>query len=419
MNMTAELISVGTELLMGNIVNTNAAYLSERCAQLGIFVYHEVTVGDNPQRLKEAILQAAGRADIIVLSGGLGPTQDDLTKETVAAAFGKELVEDAHSRERIEEYFKNREDVSVIPKNNWKQAMVIKGSIVLDNNNGTAPGMIAECGNGVKAILLPGPPSELIPMFEQKVYPYLRKLCPYEIYSRMVKVCGMGESAVEMKLADLIEEQSNPTIATYAKIGEVHVRVSARAASEEEAQELFKPILTKIMRRLSGHIYTLDEKETLEEHVVELLKKYKLTLSAAESLTGGLFSARIVNVPGASDVFKGSFVTYTNKAKRKILGVKKSTIESHTAVSKETAEQMAKGVANWMHTDISVAMTGIAGPDGGSEEQPVGLVYIACLAKKKVTIKKYQFQGSRQQIRLNAVVHALDLVRHCIISRYA
>jgi nicotinamide-nucleotide amidase len=234
----------------------------------------------------------------------------------------------------------------------------------------------------------------------------------------MIKVCGMGESAVEMKLADLIEEQDNPTIATYAKTGEVHIRVSARAKSKEEAKELMKPVITKIMRRLSGNIYTMEEKETLEEHVVSLLKKYDLSLAAAESLTGGMFCSRIVNVPGASDVLKGGFVTYTNKAKRKMIGVKKTTLLKHTAVSKEVAEEMAKGAAAELGADIAVSMTGLAGPQG-DEDQPVGTVYIACLAKGKVTVKKYHFSGNRQKIRENTVVAALDLVRKCVISRYA
>ncbi len=417
--MVVELISVGTELLMGNIVNTNAAYLSEKCVQLGLSVYHEITVGDNKGRLMDVIRTAAERADILILSGGLGPTQDDLTKEAVAEVFHKKLLEDAHTRKRIQEYFKHREDISVIPENNWKQAEIMEGSRVLDNDNGTAPGLIVENDRGVKAVLLPGPPNELVPMFEQQVLPYLRELCPYSIYSVMVKVCGIGESAVEMQLLDLIEEQENPTIATYAKTGEVHIRVSARAQSEEKARELMKPVLTKIMRKLSGHIYSMDEKETLEESVVALLKKYDLTLAAAESLTGGMFSARIVNVPGASDVLKGSFVTYTNKAKRKMVGVKKSTLYKHTAVSKETAEEMAKGAAAELGADVAVAMTGVAGPDRDEEGKPVGLVYIACLAKGKVAVKKYQFQGNRQKIRENTVVAALNLVRKCVVSRYA
>lgn len=418
-DMVVELISVGTEILMGNIVNTNAAYLSEKCVQLGLSVYHEITVGDNKKRLADVIKTAEERADILILSGGLGPTQDDLTKETVAEVFGRNLLEDQHTRERIQEYFRNRKDFSVIPENNWKQAEIIEGCQVLDNDNGTAPGMIAENDRGVKAILLPGPPNELIPMFEHQVMPYLRKLCPYSIYSNMVKVCGIGESAVEMQLMDLIEEQDNPTIATYAKTGEVHIRVSAKAVSEEEAKGLMKPVLTRIMRKLSGHIYSMDEKETLEESVVSLLKKYDLTLAAAESLTGGLFSARIVNVPGASDVLKGSFVTYTNKAKRKMIGVKKTTLAKYTAVSKEVAEEMAKGAAAALGADVAVSMTGIAGPDGGTEEQPVGLVYIACIAKGKVTVKKYHLKGNRQKIRENAVVLAFDLIRKCVVSRYA
>lgn len=416
--MIVELISVGTEILMGNIINTNAAYLSEQCVQLGLSVYHEITVGDNKKRLMEVIKTAIKRADILILSGGLGPTKDDLTKETLAETLEKKLVEDQHTKERIQKYFENREDISVIPKNNWKQAQIIEGCYVLDNDNGTAPGLIVEKEN-IRVILLPGPPNELIPMFENQVIPYLRKLCKETIYSRMVKVCGIGESAVEMKLVDLIEEQSNPTIATYAKTGEVHIRVSALAKSEQDAKEIMKPVLTKIMRKLSGHIYSMKEQETLEEHVVSLLKKYDLTLAAAESLTGGLFCSKIVNVPGASFVLKGGFVTYSNKAKRKMLGVKKATLAKYTAVSKEVAEEMAKGAAAEMGADIAVSMTGIAGPDGGTEEQPVGLVFIACLAKGKVTVKKYQFKGNRQKIRENAVISALDLVRKCIISRYA
>jgi nicotinamide-nucleotide amidase len=416
--MVVELISVGTEILMGNIVNTNAAYLSEQCVRLGLSVYHEITVGDNRERLLEVIHTAEKRADILILTGGLGPTMDDLTKETVAEAFGRKLVMDDHSKERIEEYFQRKKDGAVIPENNWKQAEVIEGCMVLDNENGTAPGMIAENDNGVKAILLPGPPNELIPLFEEKVLPYLKTLCKEIIHSKMIKVCGMGESAVEMKLVDLIEEQQNPTIATYAKTGEVHIRVSARAKSKDEAKELMKPVITKIMRRLSGNIYTMDEKETLEEHVVSLLKKYDLSLAAAESLTGGMFCSRIVNVPGASDVLKGGFITYTNKAKRKMIGVKKSTLLKHTAVSKEAAEEMAKGAAAELDADIAVSMTGLAGPQG-AEDLPVGTVYIACLAKGKVTVKKYHFNGDRQKIRENAVVAALDLVRKCVISRYA
>lgn len=416
--MVVELISVGTEILMGNIVNTNAAYLSEQCVRLGLSVYHEITVGDNRERLLEVIRTAEKRADILILSGGLGPTGDDLTKETTAEAFGKTLIVDEHTQERITEYFKRKGDTGVIPENNWKQANIMEGCIVLDNDNGTAPGLIVENDNGVKAILLPGPPNELVPMFEAQVIPYLKTLCQETIHSKMIKVCGMGESAVEMKLADLIEEQDNPTIATYAKTGEVHIRVSARAGSKEEAKALMKPVITKIMRKLSGNIYTMDEKESLEENVVSLLKKYDLSLAAAESLTGGMFCSRIVNVPGASEVLKGGFVTYTNKAKRKMLGVKKSTLLKHTAVSKETAEEMAKGAAAELGADIAVSMTGLAGPDGDGD-QPVGTVYIACLAKGKVTVKKYHFNGNRQKIRENAVVAALDLVRKCVVSRYA
>ena len=414
--MVVELISVGTELLLGNIVNTNTQFLAEKCALLGLTMYHQVTVGDNHDRLAEVIRTALKRSDVIILTGGLGPTEDDLTKEVCAEVMGFPLVEDTHTHERIEEYFRNN-IYKVIPDNNWKQAIVPAGCIVLDNDNGTAPGLILE-KYGKSAILLPGPPNELYPLFMNQVYPYLQKLQPEVIRSQMVKICGVGESQVEDKILDLIDKQQNPTIATYAKTGEVHIRVTAKAATEEDAKKLVKPVVKEIKNRFGDYVYSTKEEETLEQAVVRLLKKYELTVTTAESCTGGLLAGRIINVPGASEVYNEGFITYSNKAKRKYLDVSKSTLKKYGAVSEQTAREMATGGVFATDSDACVAVTGLAGPDGGSEEKPVGLVYIATYMKDKVNVQKYQFKCNRAKIREQAVVKGLDLLRRSILDNY-
>ena len=413
--MVVELISVGTELLLGNIVNTNAQYLAEKCALLGLSMYNQSVVGDNPARLADTIKTALDRSDVVILTGGLGPTEDDLTKEVCAEVMGFELAEDPHTKARIQEYFKNN-IYKVITDNNWKQAMVPVGAMVLDNDNGTAPGLIME-KNGKHAILLPGPPNELYPLFSRQVFPYLQKLQPEIIVSQMVKICGVGESQVEDKILDLIDKQQNPTIATYAKTGEVHIRVTAKAATEEDAKKLVKPVVKEIKKRFGNAVYSIKEEETLEMAVVRLLKKYELTVTTAESCTGGLLAGRLVNVPGVSEVFREGFVTYSNKAKRKILDVNKATLKKYGAVSKETAKEMAMGGVFATDADICVAVTGLAGPDGGSEEKPVGLVYMACYMNDQVTVEKYQFKGNRAKIREQSVVKALDLLRRTILEQ--
>lgn len=412
--MIVEVISVGTELLLGNIVNTNARYLAEECALLGLTMYNQTVVGDNAGRLSDAVRTALDRSDIVILTGGLGPTEDDLTKETCAEVMGCPLVEDAHTRDRIKAYFENS-GYREIPDNNWKQAMVPEGAMVLDNDNGTAPGLILE-KDKKRAILLPGPPDELIPLFAGQVKPYLQKLRPEVIVSQMVKICGVGESKVEEDLLDIIDRQTNPTIATYAKTGEVHVRITASASTKETAEKLLKPVVKEIKKRMGMAVYTTRAEETLEMAVVRLLKKYELTLATAESCTGGLVAGRVVNVAGASDVFHEGFVTYSNKAKRKHLDVSKSTLKKYGAVSKETAREMAVGGAFATDSDLCVAVTGIAGPDGGTEEKPVGLVYIACCLDDKVTVERYQFKGNRDKVREQSVVRALDLVRRTILE---
>ena len=412
--MVVELICVGTELLLGNIVNTNAAFLARECAGLGLSMYHQSVVGDNEERLYDTIQTALGRSDIIILCGGLGPTQDDLTKETVAKVFDLPLIEDEHSHERIEEYFRNSQ-FRIITDNNWKQAQVPEGCIVVDNANGTAPGIIVE-KKGKSVILLPGPPNELIPMFRQDIVPNLKKLQPETIYSVMVKLCGVGESLVETEILDLIETQENPTIATYAKTGEVHLRVTARAADEKEAKKLIKPMVKELKKRFGSHIYAMDEEVTLEESIVELLKAQNLTLTTAESCTGGMLAARLTNVSGVSEVFKQGFVTYSNRAKRKLLDVKKNTLKTYGAVSEKTAKEMAKNGAFITGSDICVSVTGLAGPGGGTEEKPVGLVYIACAYQNEVRVKEFHFKGNRNKIRELSTVNALTLLRNCILS---
>lgn len=412
--MIVELISVGTEILLGNIVNTNAAFLSEKCAQLGLSLYYQTVVGDNPERLEETLKLALGRSDVVILGGGLGPTQDDLTKEIAARAFGKGLVEDPHTREEIQKFFDAR-GIQEITENNWKQALVPEGAIVVDNDNGTAPGLILE-ENGKVVILLPGPPNEMKPMFNKDIFPYLHAKQPEIIVSEMVKICGVGESKAETMIADLIAAQTNPTIATYAKTGEVHLRVTAKAESEEEARELMKPMLHELKVRFGSDIYTMDEHVNLEDAVVALLKEKEMTLTTVESCTGGLLSARIVNVPGASEVFKQGFVTYSNKAKRKLVGVKKQTLKDYGAVSEKTAKEMAKGAILATGSDVAVSITGIAGPDGGSEEKPVGLVYIAVTVNGETRVQKSQFTGNRAKIRDSAVTSALNFIRNTVLA---
>ena len=411
--MVVELISVGTEILLGNIVNTNAAYLAEQCAELGLSCYYQTVVGDNAERLQGTLRQALERSDVVILGGGLGPTQDDLTKEVTAHVLGLHLIEDPHSRERIKEYMELR--TRTVTENNWKQALVPEGAIVVDNENGTAPGLIIEKDHK-HIILLPGPPNELRPMFEKNIYPYLDNLQPGTIYSKTVKICGVGESAAETMIEDLINTQHNPTIATYAKSGEVHLRVTAKAADEKEARKLVKPVVKELKSRFGNSVYTTEPDVTLEKSILDLLIANHLTVSTAESCTGGLLSARLINVPGASEVFKAGYVSYSNKAKRKLFGVKRSSLEKYGAVSNVVAKEMAKGAAILSRADVTVSITGIAGPDGGSEEKPVGLVYIGCQVRGESVVKEYRFKGDRNKIREASVSAALGLMRECVLK---
>ena len=414
--MTVEIIAVGTEILLGNIVNTNAAYLAEKCAGLGLSCYHQDVVGDNEERLSETIRLALTRADIILLSGGLGPTQDDLTKEAAAKVMGKELYLHEPSREAIRQFFAERN--LEITENNWKQAMVPEGAVVVENPGGTAPGIII-AENGKHVVLMPGPPGELIPMFEKSIMPYLAGLTSGVIYSQTVKICGVGESKAESMVEDLVSAQNNPTIATYAKTGEVHLRVTATAPDEKEAKKLVKPMVKELKGRFGNHVYTTDSEVTLEKAVVDLLMANKLTACTVESCTGGMLSARLINVPGVSEVFKSGYVTYSNKSKRKLLGIKKNILMKHGAVSEQIAKEMAKTAATLARTDVSVSTTGIAGPDGGTPDKPVGLVYIGCNVCGRVTVKECHFHGTREKIRESTVSAALSLMRECILQYYS
>lgn len=411
--MTVEIISVGTEILLGNIVNTNAAFLAEKCAAIGLSCFHQTVVGDNEKRLGDAIRTGLERADILVLSGGLGPTQDDLTRETLAGVVGKELVLDEHTKSRIEAYFAGRG--RQITDNNWRQAYKPQGAIVIDNENGTAPGLIV-VHEKKHVLLLPGPPDELKPMFLKQMMPYLQQLEEAVIFSVTVKLCGIGESQAETEILDLLEQQKNPTVAPYAKTGEVHLRVTAKAPSEKEAQILVEPVVEELKRRFGYRVYTTLEEVTLEQAAADLLKERGWKIAVAESCTGGMLTARLTKVSGVSSVFETGFITYSNEAKKELLGVREESLSQYGAVSRQTAQEMAEGLAKRTGVEVAVSITGIAGPDGGTPEKPVGLVYIGCLVKGKIQIKECRFSGNREKIRESSVAAALTLARSCILK---
>jgi nicotinamide-nucleotide amidase len=404
--MNGELISVGTELLMGNILNTNAQYISQKLADLGINCYLQTTVGDNPARLEEAVHGALNRADIVILTGGLGPTCDDLTKETVSEAFHKKLVLDEESLMYIRTRFAamGRE----MTPNNVKQAMFPEGCKILANPNGTAPGCILE-ENGKAAILLPGPPNEMEPMFDACVIPYLEKRSGFRLYSRMVRIFGKGESSVEYELRDLMDGE-NPTVAPYALASEVKLRVTARCKNEEEGERLTAPVIARIRARLGDVVYS-DEGKELHEVCADLLLGHGKTVAVAESCTGGMLASKFIGIPGSSRWFVEGCVTYSNDAKIKRLGVSSETLERYGAVSEQTALEMARGILKTSGADYGLATTGIAGPDGGTKDKPVGLVYIALASKRKEIAKELRLTGGRERIRNLTCLNILDMLR--------
>lgn len=409
--MKAEIIAVGTEILLGDIVNSNAQYLARELAALGIDMYYQQVVGDNEERIIHAFREGFTRSDIIITTGGLGPTNDDITKEVAAKYFNKDLFPDKESTEAIKKYFilqgKN------MPENNLKQGLIPEGAIILKNNNGTAPGVIIESDNKIM-IILPGPPKEMKPMFEESVKPYLQKKTDSTLVSRMIKILGVGESLVVEQLKDLIDNQTNPTIAPYAKEVGVMLRITAKAEDEEAAIKLLAPVEEEIKNRLGNNIYATED-ISIEDVVAKLLIDKKLTISTAESCTGGMIASTLINYPGISEVFLEGAITYSNEAKNNRLGVKNETLDKYGAVSEETAREMAIGIAKTAKTDVSIITTGIAGPDGGTEQKPVGLVYIGIYLNGEVKVEKCMFQGNRNRIRLQATIKALDILRRMLI----
>jgi nicotinamide-nucleotide amidase len=407
--MNAEIISVGTELLLGQIVDTNAAFLARTLARLGIGVYQKSVVGDNAGRIGDAIRLALSRTDIVVLGGGLGPTKDDLTKETAAEVLGIPLVNDAQAERRLRDFFERR-DIP-LPPTNLKQALVFDGGVVFQNDYGTAPGVAVE-KDGKIVVCLPGPPGELPPMVEHDLVPYLQDRMGPEhpvLVSRVLKVVGMGESSAAEKIDDLLDNE-NPTVAPYAKTGEVHLRVTARAKNEDEANAMIDPVDHDITARLGNCVFGRDD-ETLEGVIVARLRALGWTLGGAESCTAGRVSDRIAGIPGCSDVFMGAAVTYSNQAKQDLLGVSAETLKTVGAVSEETAREMAAGARAAFHTDVGYSITGIAGPGGGTEEKPVGTVYIAVETPHAAKVEMRLFMGGRDAVRGGATQAVLNLLR--------
>ena len=405
--MKAEIITVGTEILLGDILNTNCRYLSRELAAMGIEMYYQITVGDNEERLLKTLDESLNRSDIVICTGGLGPTEDDITKEVCAKYFGYELELHKPSLDAMIERFKHMNRVPT--KNNEKQAYFPKEAYILKNDNGTAPGCIME-KEGKMIVVLPGPPKEMESMFENYVKPYLSKLTDDVIESEVLRIIGVGESKVENDILDIIDSQTNPTIATYAKGYECTLRITAKAKSVEEAKELIKPMSDEMKRRFGQSLYATGE-TSIEEVVAKMLVENNLKIAVAESCTGGMVSASLINYPGISSVFMEGCVTYSNEAKMKSLGVKKETLDVYGAVSDNCAKEMASGVAARYNTNIGIATTGIAGPDGGTDEKPVGLVYFGIYINGKVISKKYVFNGDRQGVRERATRTILNDLR--------
>ncbi|MBQ9914132.1 MAG: competence/damage-inducible protein A [Clostridia bacterium] len=412
--MNCELISVGTEILLGDILNTNARFLSKELAALGISLMYQTTVGDNEERLKAALDTAFTRADTVILTGGLGPTPDDLTKEVCADYFGKKLIMREDILEEIRSYFLSKG--LTMPESNGKQALVPEGSTVLLNKNGTAPGFIMQ-QNERKIIILPGPPREMEPMFTEQVVPYLRKFSQAVIKSHTVRTFGIGESAMSERVADLLEN-ANPTVAPYAKDGEALLRITAKAESEEAADELISPLLEDIKARLGCCVYGIDA-QSIEEATVSLMKERGVTVAFAESCTAGLCAKRITDISGASEVFHCGVVSYSNEIKSKILGVASEDLDRFGAVSDIVAAQMALGVKSLSGADYGVAVTGMAGPTSDDPEKEVGLIYIAVTDGESLYLKEFHGRKSgscRDYNRFVSASNAINQLRLCIIN---
>ena len=408
--MVAELIAVGTELLLGNIANTDAQFLSEKLSGLGITVHHHTVVGDNPQRLAQALETARGRADIIITTGGLGPTYDDLTKQTICRTFGRELELHEDILEEIRTWFRNKLGREM-PENNVQQALLPVGCVVFDNPVGTAPGCAFQ-EDGVHVLMLPGPPFECRYMFEHRAARYLEQLTDGVIVSHEIKIFGMGESSVEEALREPMTRSANPTLAPYAKLNECMVRATAKAEDREAAEAMLAPLVRQVRETLGDVVYGVDV-DSLEAVSSGLLREKGLTLSAAESCTGGLVAKRITDLPGASAVFRGGVVSYTNDVKAQVLGVPEELLEAFGAVSEPVARAMAERCRTICGSDLAVSVTGVAGPDTDDRGNEVGTVYIALASAEGTVCKKLSCGKGRgrDRVRSAAASHVFDLLR--------
>ena len=409
MSHTVEILSVGTELLLGNVANTDAQILSQGLSELGLNVFWHTVVGDNPQRAREAVSIAKSRADVIITTGGLGPTCDDLTKNVLAEAFGKKLVFDEPSAQRIRDWFQRTG--RTMTDNNLQQAMLPEGCTVLVNDWGTAPGC-AFAAEGVHVIMLPGPPSECRPMFQYRARPYLLSLSEGVIASHTIKLFGIGESTMEAQLREQMNAMTNPTLAPYAKEGECELRVTAKAASDEEAQALLQPTVEQVKALFGDKVYGVDV-PSLEYVVIQGLKERGLTLGCAESCTGGLIAKRLTDIPGASAVFKGGVVSYTNEVKQNVLHVPEELLEQHGAVSGQVAAAMAQGARQALGCDIALASTGVAGPDRDDRGNEVGVMFAAIATPDGVHVRPLRLgaRPMRERLRIQTASHAFDLAR--------
>lgn len=408
--MIAEILCIGTELLMGQTLNTNAQFIARRLSALGVSQYHQSVVGDNAERLEAALRQALSRADVVITSGGLGPTLDDITKRVAAKVAGKELVLRPEAEAMVRERF--RQLGRDMTENNLAQAMFTPDSTVLLNDRGTAPGAIVPVGEGKAVIHLPGPPRELEPMFTGQVEPWLTARSGRVLVSRYIRIFGMGEAEVDHRLRDLMAG-SNPTLSPYCSLGEVVLRATASAETQEKAREMLLPLLIEVRLRLGNVVYAVEEDDggSLAKCAVEALKARGFTCATCESLTGGLIAATLVEVPGASSVVRAGFVTYQTDTKTLLAGVPAEDIEQYDVVSAQVAEAMAQGARERIGVDVAVSATGLAGPGGGTEDKPVGTVYLGVSGKKGTYAIPLRLTGDRARIRQLTVKHALNALR--------
>lgn len=419
--MNCEILCIGTELLHGDIINSNAAYISKCLAKIGVDVHYHSVVGDNPKRMKAAFDLAFSRANIVICTGGLGPTKDDITKDILSEYFNLPMEFDAQSLEHLKARYSrfNRD----MPENNLRQTYFPKGSIILTNNNGTANACMVDVEMNTEnisgfnrkiGILLPGPPREMMPLMDEQVIPYLSKYSHDIVVGYKVAVMNVGESKAETIIMDLIDNQTNPTIAPYAGDGKMIFRVTAKAESKEKADELIKPVIDELLRRFGDNAFVL-ETDRIEDTTCKKLLEDNISIATAESCTGGLVASKLISYPGISKVFKEGYVTYSNEAKMRTLGVKADTLDKYSDVSEEVVKEMAEGACKASGADIGVATTGIAGPSGGTEDKPVGLVYICVYYKGKFNVVKNVYTGSRDAIRERASVNAIELIRKSLI----